>query len=135
VNISIKRKTMPGIHTLKLCTALLCVLCLVQSVGAAADSATGGKKNILFIAIDDLRPELGIYGKPLMKTPSIDQLARQGVTFSRAYSNVPVCGASRAVLMTGLRPTSTRFDFTGQDHPRPPRWPGFVEPGSVASAK
>lgn len=67
------------------------------------------KKNILFIMIDDLRPELNIYGENKIISPHIDALAKSGVVFNRAYSNVPVCGASRASLLTGIRPTSKRF--------------------------
>ena len=60
--------------------------------------------NVLFIAVDDLRPELGIYGNQVVKSPNIDQLARDGSFFSRHYVQVPTCGASRYSLMTGLRP-------------------------------
>lgn len=60
--------------------------------------------NILFIAVDDLRPELGIYGNPIVKTPNIDRLAKEGSFFKRHYVQVPTCGASRYSLMTGLRP-------------------------------
>ncbi len=67
------------------------------------------KPNILFIAVDDLRPELGCYGKLQIKSPNIDNLAAEGLTFINAYCNVPVCGASRASLLTGIRPTMNRF--------------------------
>lgn len=60
--------------------------------------------NVLFIAVDDLRPELGIYGNQFVKSPNIDQLAREGSFFKRHYVQVPTCGASRYSLMTGLRP-------------------------------
>ena len=65
--------------------------------------------NVLFIAIDDLRPELGCYGDTVAKTPHIDKLASQGTIFERAYCQVAVCGASRASMMTGILPTKTRF--------------------------
>tara|TARA_R110000850_G_scaffold176578_2_gene302514 strand:+ start:715 stop:2115 length:1401 start_codon:yes stop_codon:yes gene_type:complete len=65
--------------------------------------------NFLFIAIDDLRPELACYGSEAVLTPHIDRLAGQGTVFNRAYCQVAVCGASRASLMTGLRPTPDRF--------------------------
>ena len=60
--------------------------------------------NILFIAVDDLRPDLGVYGKTTVKTPNIDRLAKKGSYFKRHYVQVPTCGASRYSLMTGLRP-------------------------------
>lgn len=67
------------------------------------------KPNILFIAVDDLRPELGCYDHPVVQSPNLDQLASEGAMFTRAYCNIPVCGASRASLMTGSRPTRNRF--------------------------
>lgn len=60
--------------------------------------------NVLFIMTDDLNCNLGAYGHPLVKTPGIDRLAAQGLTFDRAYTNFPLCGPSRASFMTGLYP-------------------------------
>jgi len=60
--------------------------------------------NILFIPIDDLRPELGCYGATTIKTPHIDRLAKKGVVFTRAYCQQAVCNPSRASLLTGMRP-------------------------------
>lgn len=62
--------------------------------------------NVLFIAVDDLRPDLACYGESHMVTPNIDRLASQGRLFRNHYVAVPTCGASRYALMTGLRPTS-----------------------------
>ena len=71
--------------------------------------------NVLFIMVDDLRPELNSFGKTQIISPSIDQLAREGFTFNRAYCQNPVCGASRASILSGLRPTSKRFwDYNSQ---------------------
>jgi iduronate 2-sulfatase len=64
--------------------------------------------NVLFIAVDDLRPTIGAYGDPYARTPSLDRLARSGVTFLRAYAQQALCNPSRASLMTGLRPDSLR---------------------------
>jgi len=62
--------------------------------------------NILFIPVDDLRPEFGAYGFESIKTPHMDRLAEQGVTFMHAYCQQAVCNPSRASLLTGLRPDS-----------------------------
>jgi arylsulfatase A-like enzyme len=67
------------------------------------------RPNVLFLAVDDLRPEMDCYGVQQMVTPHFDRLAERGVRFDRAYCNIAVCGASRASLMKGLRPTPTRF--------------------------
>ena len=67
-----------------------------------------GRPNILFIAIDDLRPELGCYGSPIAKSPVIDALAADGLLFSRAYCQQAICSPSRASLMTGARPDTIR---------------------------
>ena len=64
--------------------------------------------NVLFIAVDDMRPELGCYGTRAI-TPNMDQLAASGLRFDRAYCNQAVCGACRVSLMTGLYP-----EFTGE---------------------
>ncbi|MEO9892723.1 sulfatase [Aurantibacter sp.] len=62
------------------------------------------KPNILFIAVDDLRPEIGAYGSEIAVTPHMDQLASQGILFENAYCQQAICSPSRASLMTGARP-------------------------------
>lgn len=62
------------------------------------------QKNVLMIMVDDLRTELGCYGVPYIKTPNIDRLAARSTVFGNAYCNIPVSGASRASLLTGLYP-------------------------------
>ncbi|MDZ8117456.1 sulfatase [Pontiella agarivorans] len=76
------------------------LLCAI-GIGAAA---APDRPNVLFIAIDDLRAELGCYGSEIAITPNIDKLASQGLQFNRAYCQQAICGASRASLMTGGRP-------------------------------
>ena len=82
---------------------------LFLSLTLLTTAAAAERPNILFIAIDDLRPELGCYGAPQVKTPHIDKLAASGLRFERAYCQVPICMGSRASLMTGMLPTSRRF--------------------------
>jgi iduronate 2-sulfatase len=63
---------------------------------------------------DNLRPELGCYGNPVMKTPNIDRLARRGVVFTRAYCQQSVCTPSRTSFISGLRPDTTRVYDNGK---------------------
>lgn len=80
----------------------LFITCLLPS-SAPADE----RFNVLFIAVDDLRPELRCYGHSSVKSPNIDGLAADGTLFTRAYCQQAVCNPSRASLMTGLRPEAT----------------------------
>jgi iduronate 2-sulfatase len=91
-------------------TVVAAIFLLVSSSWAETN-----RPNVLFIAVDDLRPQIGCFGKTFMKTPNFDELATRGVLFERAYCMVPTCGASRASLMTSLRPTPGRFvSFTAR---------------------
>ncbi|MEI6536482.1 MAG: sulfatase [Verrucomicrobiaceae bacterium] len=82
---------------------------MATALVSAGITTAAEKSNELFIAIDDLRPELGCYGSPQVKTPNIDRLAAQGMRFDRAYCQVPICMGSRASMMTGILPTAQRF--------------------------
>lgn len=86
-----------------------------------AQVAEKKRPNILMIAVDDLRPELNFYGATHIKSPNLDRLAETSTVFERAYCNIPTCGASRASLLTGARPTRNRFvSFnTRKDHDMP----------------
>ncbi len=64
--------------------------------------------NVLFIAVDDLRPEVNASGSKVIKTPNMDRIAARGTTFDRAYCQQAVCSPSRSSLMTGRRPDATR---------------------------
>lgn len=83
-------------------TRLLFFIALANQVVAAEPPS------VLFIAVDDLRPELACYGVEGLVTPNFDRLAASGTRFDRAYCQQAVCGASRLSIMSGLYPISTR---------------------------
>ncbi|AQT67688.1 Choline-sulfatase [Anaerohalosphaera lusitana] len=103
-----RREFLKGLGLGAVCLGLSPVL---GAVGGS--SGKKGKPNVLFIAVDDLRPELGCYGQGHIKSPNIDRLADTGTLFRRAYCNVPVCGPSRVSLMTGLRVGSGAWKTAG----------------------
>ncbi len=78
---------------------------LLALLPSCTQTQTQEHLNILFIIADDLRPELGCYGAPQVLTPNIDRFADGSALFTNAYCNIPVSGASRASLLTGLYPS------------------------------
>ena len=86
---------------------LLPALLLTVLISTASD-APARRPNVLFIAVDDLRPEFGAYGATHVKSPNLDRIAKAGVTFTRAYCQQAVCSPTRSSLMTGTRPDTTR---------------------------
>jgi arylsulfatase A-like enzyme len=89
---------------------LLITFAAVSTV-MAKDSAAGktaSKPNILFFAVDDLRPEIACFGAKHIHSPNLDRLAERGTVFLNAHCQQAVCSPSRTSLMTGLRPDSTR---------------------------
>lgn len=83
-------------------------LLLIALVLVPASLRAGEQRpNVLFIAVDDLRPELGCYGQRHVVSPNIDRLAARGVVFTRAYCQMASCCPSRSSLLTGLRPDAT----------------------------
>ena len=79
-----------------------------QNKIAKVEKTVSKPKNILFIAVDDLKPLLVAYGHPEMHTPNFDRLSQMGATFTNAYVQQAVCGPSRASVMTGTRPDRTK---------------------------
>jgi len=99
---------------LSLVIALVFIACGSQnnttkvSTESASVTPSNKQKNILFIAIDDLKPLLSNYGESQMHTPNFDRLAKMGMTFTNAHVQYAVCGPSRASVMTGSNPDKTK---------------------------
>jgi choline-sulfatase len=89
---------------MKIIFFILCIGLIISNSSNAQN-----KKNVLFIIADDLNCNIGSYGHYMVKTPNIDKLADEGLLFNNAYTNFPLCGPSRASVMTGLYPNQTQL--------------------------
>jgi arylsulfatase A-like enzyme len=89
-------------------TWLILLALALAPTPASADEIDRPRPNFLFIAVDDLRPEIAAFGDGHVITPSIDRLAAQGLSFTRHFVQAPTCGASRFALLTGRIPTHAR---------------------------
>ncbi len=68
--------------------------------------STTEKPNILWISVEDISPLLEVYGDKSIKTPNIDRLAKEGITFMNAFATAGVCAPSRSSIITGMYPVS-----------------------------
>ncbi|WNC69171.1 sulfatase [Thalassotalea nanhaiensis] len=87
---------------------IILALLIISFTSLATDKQATEKLNVLFIGADDLRMNLGAYGDNIAITPNIDALATQGVVFTKAHVQFTSCNASRASMLTGMRPDSIK---------------------------
>ena len=96
--------TSSGWGLLSTMVKLRCLLVVIVLAAGVLAKPKQQRKNVLFLAVDDLRPELGAYGSTIVKSPNLDALASKSMVFERAYCQIAVCSPSRASLLTGRRP-------------------------------
>lgn len=109
----------------RLVTPILLLLVAAAGPLTAADQAKA-RPNVLWILGDDLGPDLGCYGTPLVRTPNLDRLASEGIRYTRCFTSAPVCSPSRSAWNTGVY--QTRID--AQNH-RSHRGDGYRLPEGV----
>ena len=95
-------------HRLKFPAKRIALFVVLAFGTALSGFATTNKLNVLFIVVDDLRPELGCYNTPVVKSPNLDRLAKRGLVFNYAYCQQAFCCPSRSSVLTGRRPDTTR---------------------------
>src|SRR5512139_238483 len=88
-------------------------LSILALAALAATAPAAERPNVLFIASDDMRPQLGCYGDALVKSPNLDRLAARGMVFNRAFCQQALCSPSRISLLTGRHPWTTKIYTIG----------------------
>jgi iduronate 2-sulfatase len=108
-------KILAGIKKSFLATSVIIVVIVIglSSWNNLPELEVQKRPNIVFISIDDLGPNLGAYDNKYIVSPNIDEFANNGMTFRSTYCQAAVCAPSRASLMTGFRPDSTRVWHLG----------------------
>eukprot|EP00037_Helgoeca_nana_P024964 m.268329 g.268329 ORF g.268329 m.268329 type:complete len:572 (+) comp26805_c0_seq1:138-1853(+) len=91
----------------------MCVM-VPAPVMAAAAAPLSDAHDVLFITLDDFRPELPVYGREWLHTPGLTSIADRGTTFLRAYVQAPQCCPTRNSFLTGRRPDNTRVFTNGE---------------------
>ncbi len=90
----------------------VCISLLYHLAAAAQPAAS--RPNVLFIASDDMRPQLGCYGDSTVKSPNLDALAKRGMVFQRSYVQQALCSPSRISMLSGRYPATTQIFEIGR---------------------
>lgn len=109
---------------LKTFLVILCHLLLLGGLNSA--HANAKKPNIIWVVLEDLSNDLGVYGNTVVKTPNLDRLAKEGTYYTNAYATAPVCSTARSAFFTGMYQTSI-----GAHHHPSHRDDGFQLPKHV----
>lgn len=105
----ITRRKVLATASIGLAASIVPKIALGEMAQASPDAQSStGRLNVLFFAVDDLRPQLGCYGLNQMRTPNIDRLAAKGMVFKSNYCQQAVCSPSRTSMLTGCRPDTTQ---------------------------
>lgn len=90
------------------------IFLFIGSIAFSTVEAADSRPNVLFIASDDMRPQLGCYGDPIVKSPNIDKLASRGMVFERSYVQQALCSPSRISMLSGRYPATTQIFEIGR---------------------
>ena len=92
-----------------------------------SEESEAPKPNILWITAEDIGPALGCYGDPQARTPNLDELASDGVVYTNAYANAPICAPARSSIITGMHATSLGTQHLRSEIPMPDNIKGIPE--------
>ena len=92
------------------------LLALLPIVATSLGALAADRPNIIWVIVEDMSCDFGYQGQPLVHTPHVDRLAREGAAFSNAYVSSPVCSPCRSALITGMYQTSIGVEhhYTGR---------------------
>lgn len=109
VPTTIRSESCKNLENILICPLQRLISLVAVLLFTASSTHAAERLNVLFIAADDLRPDLGCYGNAQVKSPNLDRLAKRALLFNRAYCQQAVCNPSRASLLTGRRPDTLRI--------------------------